>query len=101
MYTLTEFLVVSEAVAAVVAAAIVGWYYWKRPDWDAETAHLKTRGLPWIVLLVFTVPLIYCVACLAGASLGHRSGVFALILLSVVVMYSRRVSAEKRWGKRD
>ncbi len=96
MSTLAEFLLISEAAAVAVAAAIAGWHYWRRHSWDAETARLKAKGLPWVVLLVLTVPLIYCVACFAGGGFGRRSGVFALILLLMIVSYSRRVSGAKK-----
>lgn len=91
-----KFLIISEAVAVVVAAAVLGWHWWGHHHWDPETARLKAKGLPWMVLLLLTVPIIYCAACFVGGTLGHRAGVLALILLAVVVRYSRRVSATKR-----
>ena len=96
MNNLAEFLLISEAAAVAVAAAVVGWHYWRRHNWDAESARLKAKGLPWLVLLVLTMPLVYTVACLAGDRFGRRTGVFALVLLLIIVSYSRRMSAKTR-----
>ena len=83
----------------VMAIVIVGLHFMRRHRWDAETARLKTRGLPWIVLLILTVPFIFCAVFLAGSPLGHEAGSAAVLIVLMIGIYNRRVSAAKKHGR--
>ncbi len=85
------------AVAVVVASAVVALHFRNRHRWDAETARLKARGLPWMILLILCAPVIFWVGASIGGRLGQ--GVFGLLLVVLLASYSRRVSAGKKWGK--
>jgi len=96
MTTLTVLLAVT-SLALVVAAAVVALHLWNRHRWDPETARLKAKGLPWIVLLILAVPVLFWVACSVGARFGHRSGVVGLLIVLLVGGFSRRIGAAKKW----
>ena len=87
------------AVAVLMAAVVVGLHFLRRHRWDAETARLKARGLPWIVLLILTVPVLFWAVSLAGAQLGHRAGSVGVLTVLLIGIYSRRVGAAKRLGR--
>ena len=91
----TPLLLIS-AVAILAAAIVVATHFLNRHRWDAETARLKARGLPWIVLLILTLPVIVLVGLLVGGKLGGWSGVGALVAILLIGGYSRRVSAAKK-----
>ncbi len=98
MNTLSPLFLLS-VVAVVLAGTVIALHFWNRHRWDAETARLKARGLPWIVLLILTVPVVFWLALLAGAQLGHRSGAVGLLIVLLVVIFSRRISAAKKLGR--
>jgi len=91
----TPFLLIS-AVAVLAAAIVVALHFLNRHRWDAETARLRARGLPWIVLLILTLPVAVLLGSLAGAQFGRWSGVVALLAILLIARYSRRVSAAKK-----
>ena len=83
-------------VAVLMAAVVVGLHFLWRHRWDAETARLKAKGLPWIVLIILTVPFIFWAVSLAGAQLSNRAGSAGVLIMLLIGNYSRRVGAAKR-----
>lgn len=78
---------------------VVALHFLNRQRWDAETARLRARGLPWIVLLTLTLPVAVLIGSLAGEQFGRWSGVVGMLAILLIARYSRRVSAAKKLEK--
>ncbi len=89
-------LLVMAAVAGLASVVVVALHFLNRRRWDAETARLRARGLPWIVLLILTLTVVFVIGSLVGAKLGHSSGVAGLLVILLVAVWSRRASAAKK-----
>jgi hypothetical protein len=91
----TPLLLIS-VVAILAAALVVALHFLNRHRWDAETARLKACGLPWIVLLILTLPVALLVGSLVGGELGRWSGVGVGLTVLLIARYSQRTSAAKK-----
>jgi len=83
------------SVAFIVAAIVILLHFLNRHRWDNETARLKAKGLPWILLLIFTFPVSILIASLICDQRGGCHVLLLLFLCFIFVRHRRRVRRAK------